>query len=314
MRQIAKEPLVQFLVIGACIYGAYALFGTPQQDVTDNRVVVDAARIESFVGQWQQRWNRPPTRQELDNVIGAFVREDILYRAAVEMGLDQDDPITRRRMAQKIEFLTNDIALLKEPETGELEQYFSDNATRYRAPDRITFSQVFIDPDARGDSTLGDAAVLLADLEAAGEPDPAALDETGDRNMAQSYFNEASELEVRRQMGTGFAESVMELEVGQWLGPVLSGYGVHLVYVYAFKQAPTPVFAEAREKVLADWQEEQQEAFNEAFFESLKERFEVVIDEVPAGIVLQPPAVVTAADDVEIGADASERTVPNPAS
>ena len=110
-----NEPLVQFLFIGACIYAAYALFGSAEEEAIDNTIVVDAPRIEGFIGQWQQRWNRPPTWQELDGLINSYVRENILYRAAIEMGLDQDDPVTRRRMAQKLEFLTNDIALFEEP-------------------------------------------------------------------------------------------------------------------------------------------------------------------------------------------------------
>lgn len=283
---MAKEPLIQFLLIGACIYGAYAWFGAPDENVTDTTIVVDAARVDAFIGQWQKRWNRPPTRAELDGVINTFVREDILYRAALEMGLDQDDPITRRRMAQKLEFLTNDIALFKEPAPGELEQYFEDNKALYRDPDLITFSQVFFDPDVRDEATLDDAAEMLARLEAAGEPDPETLG-AGDRFMLQNYFSEASELEVRRQMGTGFTESVMQLEPGQWHGPVLSGYGVHLVYVYQLAEAPAPQLADVQAQVLENWQTEQQEEFNETFFESLKSRYEIVIAEPPAGAVLE---------------------------
>lgn len=286
LRNLAKEPLIQFLLIGACIYGAYAWFATPDEDVTDNTIIVDAARIDSFIGQWQRRWNRPPTRRELDGVINAFVREDILYRAALAMGLDQDDPITRRRMAQKLEFLTNDIALFKEPVPGELERYFEDNQARYRDPDLITFSQVFFDPDAREDATLDDAAEMLAQLQVVGEPDPATLT-AGDRFMLQNYFSAASELEVRRQLGTGFTEAVMQLEPGKWHGPVLSGFGVHLVYVYQLAVAPAPEFEDVQQQVLENWQSEQQEDFNETFFESLKSRYEIVIAEPPAGAVLE---------------------------
>lgn len=290
--RLAKEPLLQFLLIGAFIYGAYAWYGTPEDNAADRTIIVDAARIEAFVGQWKRRWNRPPTRQELDGVINTFVREDILYRAALEMGLDQDDPITRRRMAQKLEFLTNDIALFKEPAPGELEQYFQDNRARYRDADLITFSHVFFDPDLRDKSTLDDAAEVLAQLAAAGDPDPATLDD-GDRFMLQSYFQEADELDVRRQLGSGFAEAVMPLEPRRWHGPVLSGYGVHLVYVYEFLEAPPPVFDDVRQYVLENWQTEQQEKFNAEFFESLKSRYDIVIAEPPVGAVLETPSDAT---------------------
>jgi hypothetical protein len=214
-------------------------------------------------------------------VINAFVREDILYRQAVAMGLDADDPITRRRMAQKLEFLTNDIALLKEPAEGELEQYFQANMQAYRDPDLITFSHAFLDPDRREAATLDDAAVLLSQLQAAGKPDPESF-AAGDRFMLESYYPEVSELDIRRQFGTGFSEAVMKLEAGRWHGPVLSGYGAHLVYVYTVQQAPPPVFEDVQQSVLVNWQTAQQKQFNADFFENLKSRYEIVIAELPA--------------------------------
>ncbi len=181
------------------------MFGAPDDTAADNTIVVDSARIDGFIGQWQRRWNRPPTRQELDGVINAFVREDILYRQAIAMGLDRDDPITRRRMAQKLEFLTNDIALLKEPADGELEQYFDENMRTYRDPDLITFIQVYLDPDKREAATLDDATALLAQLQVTGEPDPRTL-EAGDRFMLQSFYQDVGEIDMQRQFGTGFGK------------------------------------------------------------------------------------------------------------
>ncbi len=284
--QLVKEPLLQFLIIGACIYGAYGLFGAPQRDdLADNSIVVDQALLQRFSSQWRARWNRPPTREELDGVINAYVRESILYRQALAMGLDEDDPVTRRRMAQKLEFLTRDIALLKEPAAGELEQFFKDRQEQYREADRITFSVVFFDPDQRGNSTLADAAALLEKLQAAGVPDAATLD-AGDRLMVVNHYREASQMDVQRQLGSGFAQSVMQLEPGRWQGPVLSGYGVHLVYVYDFRRAPPAVFEDVREAALETWQSEQQEKFNADFYANLKARYDVVIEEPPAGSVL----------------------------
>jgi peptidyl-prolyl cis-trans isomerase C len=283
---LAREPLVQFLLIGTCIYGLYALYGTAPEGVANNTIVVDAARVESFVSQWEKRWNRPPTQPELDGVINTFVREEILYRQAIAMGLDEDDPVTRRRMAQKLEFLTSDIALFKEPTTAVLGKYFQDHRARYRDPDRITFRQVFFDPDRRGDSTLDDAADILAQLRTAGDPGSAAP-ESGDRLMSQASFNEATQREVQRQLGSGFAEAVMQLEPSQWHGPVLSGYGVHLVFVQEYQPAPQPKFEDVAQRVTEDWQKEQQEQFNADFYTSLKSRYEIEIAEPPLGRILQ---------------------------
>ena len=278
--KILREPLVQFFIIGMCIYGAYALYGTPDEGLTGNTIVVDASRIDAFKTAWEQRWNRPPTEQELNGLIDQFIREDILYREAIAMGLDKDDPITRRRMAQKLEFLSKDIASLKEPQAGELESFFEANREQYKTPDLITFTHVFIDPDKRGDATLDDAAVILSELQAAGAPD-SSVSGLGDRFMLQNYYPQKSELEIRKLFGSGFTTSVMQLEIEKWHGPVLSGYGTHLVYVDALEIAPMPEFEDVQANVFENWQAQQQEEFNEAFFESLKSRYEIVIEAAP---------------------------------
>ena len=275
-----REPLVQFFFIGICIYGAYALYGKPEEGFAENTIVVDANRIDLFVSAWEQRWNRPPTEQELNGLINQFIREDILYREAVAMGLDKDDPITRRRMAQKLEFLSKDIASFKEPSEGELELFFEDNKDQFQAPDLITFSHVFIDPDKRGNATLDDAALLLSELQAAGTSD-VKVSGLGDRFMLQNYYPQKTELEIRKQFGSGFTTAVMQLEPGLWHGPVLSGYGTHLVYVNTLEKAPAPVFADVKDSVFENWQAQQQEEFNEEFFESLKSRYKIVIESVP---------------------------------
>jgi len=288
LTRLFTEPLIQFLIIGAAIYGAYAMFATPEEDFRDTLVHVDSNRINGFISEWEARWNRPPTREEIDGLIQSYIKEDVLYRQAVSMGLNEDDPITRRRMAQKLEFLTSDLAMMIQPAEGELERYFSDNSEAYRAPDRMTFSQVFFDPDSRGNSTLEDAAEALLELQAAGVPTEESM-QVGDGFMLQSDFVSVTATEAARQMGSGFVEAVVQLEPGSWHGPVLSGYGVHLVYVYSYKKSPPAVFEEVQAAVLENWQLEQREQFNADFLRNLKERYEIVIDEVPADRILQVP-------------------------
>ena len=287
--RLFKEPLIQFLLIGACIYGGYGLFAPPEEGDLDTTVVVDANRINGFVAQWSSRWNRPPTKEELDGLVNSYVREEILYRQAVAMGLDEDDPVTRRRMAQRLEFLTSDLALVVEPEEAELEHYFQDNIDQFRAPNLISFIQVYFDPDARGDSTLDDANKALKELKTAGVPDPGTL-QAGDSFMLPGYFASATELEVRKRLGGGFTESLIELEPGIWHGPVLSGFGVHLVYVFEKLQAPAPVLADVRPQVLEAWQREQMDTFNKKFYEGLKDRYTVIVEDdgLAPGSLLEP--------------------------
>jgi hypothetical protein len=288
LTRLFTEPLIQFLIIGAGIYGAYAMFGTPEEDFRDTLVHVDSNRINAFISEWESRWNRPPTREEIDGLIQSYIKEDVLYRQAVAMGLNEDDPITRRRMAQKLEFLTSDLAMMVKPAEGVLEQYFVDNSEAYQAPDRMTFCQVFFDPDSRGDSTLEDVAEALLKLQAAGVPTEESM-QVGDGFMLQSDFVSVTATEAARQMGTGFVDAVVQLQPGLWHGPVLSGYGVHLVYVYSYEKSPPAVFEDVQAAVLENWQFEQREQFNADFLENLRTRYEIVIDEIPADRILQVP-------------------------
>ena len=299
LTRLIKEPLIQFLLIGTCIYGAYAVFAPPEAVDQDTLVRVDANRINSFVAQWTARWNRPPTRNELDGIINNYVREEILYRQAVIMGLNQDDPINRRRMAQRLEFLTSDIARLVEPEEGELEVYFEDNIELFSDPDHFSFIQIFFDPDKRDETTLDDAATALAELQAIGVPDPAAI-EAGDQLMLENYFDSVTELEIRKRLGSGFTDEFLTLEPGIWHGPVLSGFGVHLVYILERVPAPRPILADMRAAVLDEWHRDRLKDFNEQFYEALKARYEIIIEDadLAPGSVLQVGEAATEPGEV----------------
>lgn len=155
--KLLREPLVHFLLIGVAVFIVYGLLAPKDNLATDTTVVVDQGEIEWMQTTWQKRWNRPPTKQELDGLIDQYVRETILYREALAMGLDQDDPIIRRRMAQKMDFLAQDLAVMNPPTEQELRQHFKDNMEAYKAPSSYTFTQIFFDPDKRGGTTLDDA-------------------------------------------------------------------------------------------------------------------------------------------------------------
>ena len=211
-------------------------------------------------------------------LIDQFVRETVLYREALAMGLERDDVIIRRRLAQKLEFLFQDLADAAPPEDQELQAYFKAHRDRYQDPELLSFTHVFLDPDRRGDQTLVDAEGMLAELRAQDDPTRAATDR-GDLFMLQSYYTQRPELDISKLFGREFARSVFELEPGQWHGPVLSGYGVHLVYVHDRLQAPTPSFDAVVEQVTDDWQTDRRQAFNDAFVENLMSRYEVTIED-----------------------------------
>jgi len=282
-----KEPVVQLVLLGGCIFAGYQYFQEEEAAVEEKQIHVESAQIQGMIMQWEKRWNRPPTRAEIDGLVQNYVREEVLYRQAVAMGLDKNDPITRRRTVQKLEFLTNDVAMAAEPSDAELEQFLAEHADEYRAPDRITFLQVFFNPDDRGESTIDEAKGALAALVKAGEPDPETT-EAGDRVMLKGYFDSVTPREVARQMGSGFAESLMELEPASWHGPVLSGYGVHLVYVYEAEKGEPATLDSVREKVVTAWYDQKKETLHSDMLENLKKDYQIVIDEVPEELIIAP--------------------------
>ena len=276
--KLLREPLVHFMFIGAVIYLLYGVFAEPVPEADDKTIVVSAGEIEWMQTAWQKRWNRPPTATEFDGLIQQYIKETVLYREALTMGLNQHDQVIRRRLAQKLEFLARDLVALTPPTEEELQAYFDEHRERYQEPARYTFTQVYIDPDKRGDTTLDHAAAIKARLIAEGDAieNPGAL---GDDFMLQNWYPEKDPIEIQKLFGSGFAESLLDLSPGQWHGPVLSGYGVHLVYVSNVSEPPAPVFAELRERVVQDWETERGEELNEKFYANLREQYTVVIEE-----------------------------------
>lgn len=284
-KQIAKaagQPLVQFLVLGTVFYLLYAWIVGPSVGEPDKVIRVLAADVSRLDASWRARYNRPPTEEEFAGLIKEHIREIALYRHAVAMGLDQNDVVVRRMLGQKLKTLTQNLVELSlSPSEQELRTYLEANVERYQLPDLITFTHLFFDPDQRGNETLEDAEEVLAKLRSLAEPTEG-IESFGDSFMLQRYYPQRSELEVTKLFGQGFTQSVFELSTGEWQGPVLSGYGVHLVYVHQVEQAPTPEFAEVQERVKQDWMYERRQELQEKYVNEVLSNYEVVFEDMPS--------------------------------
>lgn len=276
--KLLREPLLHFMFIGAVIYLLYAVFAEPVAEEGNKTIVVSAGEIEWMNASWRKRWNRLPTAEELDGLIKQYIKETVLYREALVMGLSKHDQVIRRRLGQRLEFLAKDLVALTPPTEEELQSYFMEHQEYYSESTRYTFSQVFVDPDKRGDATLDDAEKIKAALIAKGKniEDVSGL---GDGLMLQNYYPGKDQDEIQKQFGSGFAESLVELSPGQWYGPVLSGYGVHLVYVHSIVEPPAVVFEDVSQRVTLDWETEKGIELNDQFYKSLREQYTVVIEE-----------------------------------
>ena len=273
--KVFKEPLVHFLLLGACLFGLFEQVGGDANELISDEIVVTPGRIEHLAGMFAKTWQRRPKESELDSLIQEHVREEIFYREALALGLDRDDTIVRRRLRQKLEFLSEDIMALPEPSEEELSAYLQANADPFRLDARVTFEHVYLNADDRGDSLNADAQALLRELRKREE----ALDvaELGDRLLLPYRLEEASEREIRNMFGQVFVESLMKAPVKAWHGPVPSGYGAHLVYVSERVDGRAPSLDEVREVVKREWSAAKRKEANEAFYEALRDRYIITL-------------------------------------
>jgi len=271
-----REPLVHFLILGAAIYGVYAGFG-PGPAHPERRIVISASEAEWLISNWEKSWNRAATPEERAGLIESHVRETILYREALAMGLDRDDTIVRRRLAQKLEFLSQDLVAALTATQEELRAYFEEHAERFAQPALTSFTQVFIDADKRGERALADAAQIAAELRDLGQPNGEAPP-VGDAFLLQASHRDRSDQEIATLFGAEFARAVAALEPGGWRGPLVSGYGLHFVYIERRSPAQPARFEAVRERVRADWERERSRSFDAEYYQRLRARYDVIIE------------------------------------
>ncbi len=289
LKRLLREPLLHFLLIGLGLFLLYSQVGDPET-VVDHRIVITQADTERLASLWERRWSRPPTPKERDRLIKDYIREEILYREALALGLQQDDTIVRRRMAQKMEFLFKDFAVQPEPTDDELQAFLDAHPDQFTESRRYTFTHVYLNRDRRGESVEKEAEQLLSHLRKQSGPVDAA--QIGDRFMFQHHFSKQSEDQIARMFGTVFSTRLADLETGTWQGPVDSGYGVHLVYLSHRTEPRLPDLAEIRDRVRTELTASRQREAEEAFYQQLRQRYEIVLErqsEHPSGSAVAGP-------------------------
>ncbi len=267
-------PLAVFLLLGLAVF---VLDRWRDADADGRAIDVTEAQLAGIRERWAAQWDRPPTDQELAGLVEEAVKEEILYREALRLGLDRDDTIVRRRRAPKMTFMLEDGAAVALPTEGELEAYHAAQGERYREPRRTTFVHVFLSDDRRAD-LAGDARALLDEL-ANGAGDWRQL---GDPFMLLREYADRTDQEIAELFGGRFAAALPDLARGGWHGPIRSAYGTHLVRVVARTEPRTPSFTELRDRVVEDLVAERRREQNEAALDELRARYEVRMPQASA--------------------------------
>lgn len=276
LKKIFSEPLLHFLLIGGLLFFIYDMKSEELIADDNNSIVISEAKIDQLINQWQRRWQRLPSQQELQGLVKAHIHEEVLYREALAMGLDKDDAVVRQRMTRKIEFISNDLAPIDEPTDTQLQAYLDTHAEKFLLPGKISFSQIYLNTDKRGEQAQADADHLLNELsQSTTDVDISSL---GDTFMGGQVYDSFKDFEVSRLFGDIFSEQLFELATDKWVGPVESGYGLHLVRIDSRTVSRVPSLSLVRDKVQNEWMAEQQQKANTAFYAELHKRYEITVE------------------------------------
>ena len=248
-----REPLLQFLLLGLLLFAAYAYMQRGRGGVESSKqIAVSLDDLRTMDLYFESQWHRQPTPAEFQAMVEDKVREEVLYREGLAMGLDKDDEIVKRRMAQKMQFLAEDVASAHEPSTAELKAWFDKNSNKFALPSRYSFRHLYFSPDKRGKNAQDDAAKALARI--AGQPEDSKLAAaSGDSFMFQDYYGDRTPDAIAKEFGPQFAVALEKLKPGSWQGPIESGYGWHLVYVDTVIPGRVPAFEEMEPDVKTAW-------------------------------------------------------------
>ena len=276
MHRILKDPLLHFLLIGAALFLVFGLF-KGRAGNEENKIIITFGDIEALQASFSRTWQRPPTDDELSGLIEDKVRDEIAYREAVAMGLDQDDAVIRRRLRMKMELLVEDIAGLSSPTDEELAAFLQKNRDSFRQEPQVSFKQVYLNSEKRGVNVMEEAQKMLADLAAAGPgADPESF---SDPNMLPKEFPLYYASDIEKLFGGSFANDLLQVEPGEWTGPVISSYGLHLVFVRESIPGRDPELSEVREEVEREWTAKRRREFKDETYNKLRQRYTVVIEE-----------------------------------
>lgn len=279
LKPLLKEPLLHFFFIAVAILAIDGLL-RDDPEVKPDSIVVTAPKIEQMATLFAKTWNRPATPEELKGLIDDFVKEEILVREALALGLDEDDTVVRRRLRQKMEFLSYADVETQRATEAELQAFLDAHADAFRMEPKLAFQQVYINPRRHGEAINDDAAAVLKALHADPETDSSVL---GDPTLLPPELPLSGKAMIDQTFGADFADELAETPVGQWAGPVASTFGLHLVRVKERTEGRTPTLDEVREMVLREWMNTRRRELEERRMAELLEGYTVTVESPGSG-------------------------------
>lgn len=296
-RRLLGEPLLHFLVVGVCLFGAYRMLNPVSEPTIDARtIVLRKDDVRQMAISWLAQGRALPTEDQLKSLLDQKVTEEILSREAVALGLDRDDQIIKRRLAQKMDFLAADVASLEDPSDAVLRSWFQQNASRFALPAHTSFRHLYYSLDKHdAASRAADALVLIAGK----SPDSPDVAKLADPFMFQNHYGDATPDQMAKEFGPDFAKALFILKSGSWQGPVQSGYGWHLIWIDSLEPGRIPSFEEIMPQVKSAWLDERYQTVKRTALQEMRSRYVVTMPTVtPADLQdLQRPVAAGASPE-----------------
>jgi PPIC-type PPIASE domain len=276
--RLLREPLVHFLALALIVFAAYRIIAPSTGEDRTGRIVVTAAKIEQMAVRFAQIWQRPPTRDELKGLIDEEVKEEIYVREALALGLDKDDTLIRRRLRQKMELLSDTGADALSPDNAELEAYLNSHAEAFAIEPAIGFQQIFLNPQRHGAEIEQTAQDILRTLRANPEIEATSL---GDVSLLPPEMPPTSLKSIGHVFGGEFADAIGKAKTGIWTGPIVSGFGLHIVRVSERREGRLPALDEVRDSVMREWSNDKRKQLETERLAALLRRYEVTVEGWP---------------------------------
>jgi len=274
MLRLLKDPLVHFLLIGVALFVVSAWRGEMIRAGRE-RITITAEQVSKARDTAALTQGRELSPAELNDVVESMVREEVLYREALALGLDKNDDEVRRRLVEKMNYLTQDLA---DPASSpdELRAFYTASPELFTIPPLVSFDQVFFSPNERGDRLEADAAAGLAPLRAGKSPD-----QVGDHTPLRATYDDAPRDQIRVLFGDPMADALFTAPPGDWTGPFRSDFGLHLVRLRSRTEARLPPYDEIAARVAEEFGAKRRREANEAAYRRLRANYNVIV-ETPA--------------------------------
>ena len=273
MQKLIKDPLVHFLLIGVALFAVSAWRG---QSVSTGReeIVVTAEQTAQARSAAAVLQGREPTDAELAALIEPTIRDEVLYREALALGLDENDDEVRRRLIEKMNYLTQDLADPAPASEQVLRDFYDANPAVFTIPALVSFDQVFFSPGTRGERLEADATAGIVALRAGRPPG-----EIGDRTPLRETYDDAPREQVAVLFGDELASALFGAASGEWTGPFRSDFGLHVVRLRARSAARLPPYDEIAARVAEEYGAQRRREANERQYRDMRSRYEIVIEQ-----------------------------------